>query len=127
MGIAPYLLRSGVLAIVSQRLVRRLCACSQPANDEADWLALPVKHARRAVGCDACHGTGYQGRMLLAEMFTAERSELGRAILSRSDAARLEALAIEAGMVTRWQRACQAVEAGATSPAEVRRVLGFAK
>jgi type II secretory ATPase GspE/PulE/Tfp pilus assembly ATPase PilB-like protein len=127
MGIAPYLLRSGVLAIVSQRLVRRLCPCSQPATDEADWLALPVKQARRALGCDACHGTGYQGRMLLAEMFTAERSELGRAILSRSDAARLEALAIEAGMVTRWQRACQAVEAGATSPAEVRRVLGFAE
>jgi type II secretory ATPase GspE/PulE/Tfp pilus assembly ATPase PilB-like protein len=127
MGIAPYLLRSGVLAIVSQRLVRRLCGCSQPATDEAQWLALKVNQARQAVGCDACHGTGYQGRMLLAEMFTAERNELGRAILSRSDAARLEALAVEAGMVTRWQRACQAVEAGLTSPAEVRRVLGFAE
>ena len=33
-------------------------------------------------------------------------------------------LPIQAGMVTRWQRAVQAVEAGATSPAEIRRVLG---
>jgi general secretion pathway protein E len=63
--------------------------------------------------------------MLVAEMFTAEPTELGRAILSRSDASRLEALAVEAGMVTRWQRAYQAVEAGQTSPGEIRRVLGF--
>ena len=28
-------------------------------------------------------------------------------------------------MMTRWQRAAVAVEAGHTSPAEVRRVLGF--
>ncbi|HUY31191.1 MAG TPA: GspE/PulE family protein [Pirellulales bacterium] len=125
MGIAPYLLRSGVLAILSQRLVRQLCSCSQAADACDGFLGLRVKQARRAVGCAECRGTGYQGRMLLAEMFTAERNELGRAILSRSDAARLESLAVEAGMVTRWQRACQAVEAGLTSPAEIRRVLGF--
>jgi hypothetical protein len=34
-------------------------------------------------------------------------------------------LAIRAGMVTRWQRAYEAVESGITSPAEVRRVLGW--
>jgi type II secretory ATPase GspE/PulE/Tfp pilus assembly ATPase PilB-like protein len=58
-------------------------------------------------------------------MLIPERTELGRAILSRCDASTLERLAVEAGMVTRWQRACDAVRAGMTSPAEVRRVLGF--
>ena len=29
-------------------------------------------------------------------------------------------------MITRWHRACRAVDDGCTSPAEVRRVLGFA-
>jgi type II secretory ATPase GspE/PulE/Tfp pilus assembly ATPase PilB-like protein len=125
MGIAPYLLRSGVLAIISQRLVRRLCSCSQETTTREQLLGLEVRRAQSAVGCGECHGTGYQGRLLLAEMFTAERTDLGRAILSRSDAARLEALAVEAGMITRWQRACEAVEAGRTSPAEVRRVFGF--
>jgi type II secretory ATPase GspE/PulE/Tfp pilus assembly ATPase PilB-like protein len=62
---------------------------------------------------------------VLVEMLAADQSELGRAILSRSDAARLEQLAASAGMVTLWQRACHAVSAGLTSPAEVRRVLGF--
>ncbi len=125
MGIEPYLLRSGVLAIVSQRLVRRLCDCREPIQDEAGRLGLPAERASRAVGCDECGGSGYRGRTVLAEMFTAEASELGRAILSKSDAAALERLAAAAGMVTRWQRAVAAIEAGLTSPAEVRRVLGF--
>ena len=52
-------------------------------------------------------------------------ADIGRAILSRTDVARLEELAVGAGLVTRWDRACRAVEDGLTSPAEVRRVLGF--
>jgi len=128
MGIEPYLLRSGLLAILSQRLVRRLCQCSRPSDDPAARLGLPVEGVvRLPVGCDACAQTGYRGRFPLVEMLTAEPTELGRAILSRSDAATLERLAGEAGMVTRWERAYQAVCAGLTSPAEVRRVLGFSQ
>jgi hypothetical protein len=63
--------------------------------------------------------------MVLAEMLIPGASELGRAILSRTDVAELERLAARAGMVTRWERACQAVETGLTSPGEIRRVLGI--
>jgi type II secretory ATPase GspE/PulE/Tfp pilus assembly ATPase PilB-like protein len=126
MGIEPYLLRSGILAIVSQRLVRRLCGCARDAADPATArLGLPVGRARVPTGCRQCMGAGYRGRLVLAEMLLARPDALGRAILSRSDAARLERLAVEAGMVTRWRRACDAVETGLTSPEEVRRVLGF--
>lgn len=90
-------------------------------------MGLPVEAVRVPVGCEACAETGYRGRFLLAEMLTAERSELGRAILSRSDASTLQRLAVEAGMVTRWERACRAIRQGLTSPAEVRRVLGFSE
>jgi type II secretory ATPase GspE/PulE/Tfp pilus assembly ATPase PilB-like protein len=125
MGIEPYLLRSGILAILSQRLVRRLCHCAQEGGDPAQALGLPVGRFRLPVGCDQCHGTGYYGRTVLAEMLQAEASDLGRAILDRSDAGQLEQRAVRAGMVTRWQRALAAVEAGVTSPQEIRRVLGF--
>lgn len=125
MGIEPYLLRSGVLAIISQRLVRRLCDCRRPIADEAAMLGLPAARAWRAVGCDACGGTGYRGRAVLAEMFTADSSELAAAILSKSDSATLERLAVARGMTSRWQRAVAAVEVGITSPQEIRRVLGF--
>lgn len=125
MGIEPYLLRSGILAILSQRLVRRLCGCAQQGGDPAQSLGLPVQRFRVPVGCGKCHGTGYSGRSVLAEMLQAEASDLGRAILDRSDAGQLEQRAVQAGMVTRWQRALAAVEAGVTSPQEIRRVLGF--
>jgi type II secretory ATPase GspE/PulE/Tfp pilus assembly ATPase PilB-like protein len=127
MGIEPYLLRSGILAILSQRLVRKLCSCCEPIADEVGLLGLPVASARRAVGCSTCAMTGYAGRLLLAEMLTTQHNELGRAILSRNDARQLEDLAIQSGMTPLAQRACQAVAAGLTSPAEVRRVLGFAQ
>jgi type II secretory ATPase GspE/PulE/Tfp pilus assembly ATPase PilB-like protein len=126
MGIEPYILRSGVLAIVCQRLVRRLCACKRPIDDAAALLGLPASRAWTAAGCSACNGTGYRGRTVLAELFTAvDKTELARAILSKSDAADLERLAVAGGMVTRWERAIVAIETGTTSPAEIRRVLGL--
>jgi type II secretory ATPase GspE/PulE/Tfp pilus assembly ATPase PilB-like protein len=86
---------------------------------------LAIERAHVAAGCPHCLGTGYRGRLVIAEMLRAEPNELGRAILSRSDAAQLEQLAERAGMITRWQRAQAAVASGEASPAEIRRVLGF--
>ena len=126
MGIEPYLLRTGVLGIVAQRLVRKLCECSVEESSKEDRMGLDVKSCRVPVGCEKCRGTGYSGRLLLAEFLRPE-GDLGRAILSRSDADELESLAVESGMKTRWTNACEAVEAGLTSPAEVRRVFGFSR
>jgi len=127
MGIEPYILRSGVLAIVFQRLVRRLCGCSRESRGDEELLGLPVAHARVPVGCPECAGTGYSGRTLLAEMFAMDQNSLGQAVLARADVATLEQLARDAGMVDRWSRAVLAIEQGITSPAEVRRVLGFSR
>ena len=125
MEIAPYLLRSGILGIVSQRLVRRLCECAQPDDDPDRRLGLPVERVRAAAGCELCRGTGYRGRVVLAEMLLVQRNKLARAILSRAERTRLQEFAVESGMVPLIQRACEAIEAGLTTPAEVRRVLGF--
>lgn len=125
MGIEPYLLRSGVRAILCQRLLRRLCGCAKISAEEEARLGLPVAVVRVPVGCAECSGTGYQGRFVLTELLLPHQSELASAILSRSDARELERLAVEAGMTTQTERACEAVAAGWTSPAEVRRALGF--
>ena len=125
MGIEPYLLRSGLLAVVSQRLVRTLCECARDDDDPRALMGLPVDRARVAVGCASCGGTGYQGRMVLAELLDPERLGLGPAILARADVRVLGTEALQRGMVDLWQRARLAIEQGRTSPAEVRRVLGF--
>ena len=125
MGIEPYLLTSGLRAVLHQRLVRRLCDCSQPAASPEDLLALPVASARRAAGCDVCRHTGYRGRLVLAEQLPPLVSDLGQAVLHRRDTAELSRQATAAGMISVFRRACDAVNGGQTDPAEVRRVLGF--
>ncbi|HND53983.1 MAG TPA: GspE/PulE family protein [Pirellulaceae bacterium] len=125
MGIQPYQLRSAVLAVLNQRLVRRLCECAEWSDDESARLGLPCERVRLPRGCDACHGSGYRGRAVLAELLVPDSTEVGRAILSCDDAPQLEQRAKQAGLVTLVERAVACVAAGETSPAEIRRVLGF--
>lgn len=125
LDIEPYLIRSGLLAVIFQRLARRLCDCSRPIDDPAETLGLAVKSARKPAGCAVCQGTGYRGRVVLAEMLLPNSLHLAGAIHARADVPALEAAARLDGQTDRWQGACQAVEAGLTSPAEVRRVLGL--
>jgi type II secretory ATPase GspE/PulE/Tfp pilus assembly ATPase PilB-like protein len=64
---------------------------------------------------------------VIAEMLVLSDEATAQAVLSRADVATLEGRAMEAGMIDRWARAVAAVEAGITSPGEVRRVLGFSR
>ena len=125
MGIEPFLLKSGLLGILSQRLLRRLCKCAQPSAELGDRMGLAVEQALMPVGCSDCQGTGYRGRFVVAEMLTVEEDAIGKAIRERRDAPFLEQTAVASGMVTSLSRACDAVNQGITSPAEVRRVFGF--
>ena len=113
MGIETYLLTSGLRGILNQRLVRRLCAsCRRQAG--SDW---------EAVGCGQCAQTGYQGRLLLAELlFLTE--PLRQAILARADTTALEAAAQIGRGPTIRSAARQAVENGGTTRQEIERVLG---
>lgn len=124
LGIEPYLLRSAVQGILSQKLLRRLCRCAKPTSDVAARCGLPVERAFVAQGCDECLGTGYRGRFVLCELLSPQHSDVGRAILARADVTELERLASAAGMVTQSHHAARAVEQGVTSPLEVWRALG---
>jgi general secretion pathway protein E len=123
MGIEPYVLTSGLRAVFHQRLVRRLCTCAVPGGDT---LGLPVATFRQAAGCEACRNTGYRGRLALAEMLPPLAGDLAAAVKSHRDSADLSRIALASGMTPVFARACAAIEAGQTDPAEVRRVLGFA-
>jgi type II secretory ATPase GspE/PulE/Tfp pilus assembly ATPase PilB-like protein len=124
MGVEPYVLRGATRLVVHQRLARRLCGCARSLGSEADFLGLPVQKAWAAVGCEACQGSGYAGRMPIAEALDPHRGEVPGLVLDRADAHRIEAAAVAAGMTTRHTHAARAVESGLTSPTEVLRVLG---
>jgi general secretion pathway protein E len=125
MGIEPYVITSGIQAIICQRLVRRLCSCARPADDVRQLLGLEITRASVAVGCDKCRGTGYRGRVALAEILIPSLPRISRAIRAQIDMNRLESIARKAGMVSLLERARVLVETEKTDPAEVRRVLGI--
>jgi type II secretory ATPase GspE/PulE/Tfp pilus assembly ATPase PilB-like protein len=127
MGLEPYQLRSGLLAVLNQRLARRLCGCAAWSERPEDRLGLDVPRCGVPVGCAVCRGTGYVDRFVLAELLMPGRTEIGKAILERADAVTVEARAVAAGMVSHARRAEEAVAAGLTSPAEVRRTFGFGR
>jgi type II secretory ATPase GspE/PulE/Tfp pilus assembly ATPase PilB-like protein len=125
MGIEPYVIISGVRAIVCQRLVRRLCSCASATDDPNQLLGLDVSNAWVTVGCPQCRGTGYHGRVMLAEILIPNDRTIRRAIRRHADVVRLEEIALRSGMVRLSERARRAVQAGLTDPAEFRRVLGI--
>jgi general secretion pathway protein E len=113
MGIQTYLLTSGLRGIVNQRLVRRLCqACRR--QTEGGW---------EAPGCESCFGTGYHGRMLLAELVRIDEP-LRQAILARADTSTLDRCVAKSGRPTIWSYAERALEQGWTTEQEIMRVLG---
>ena len=116
MGIEPYQVTSSVSAVLNQRLVRRLCVdCRKPGRDG------PFE----PVGCDACLGTGFKGRALIAEMVHLD-SELRKALLAKADLEELEALLERRGHVTLAQDGRRMVEDGTTTQGELDRACGTA-
>jgi type II secretory ATPase GspE/PulE/Tfp pilus assembly ATPase PilB-like protein len=134
MGIPPYALRSGVRSIVSQRLLRRLCVCSQPEDSDAALAALSLDaaehsaiNARRSVGCDRCRQTGYRGRLAVAEVMNLDSPAISQSVLNRRDAASLRRTAAASSMTGLLPHAARLVAEGVTSAAEVFRVFGISQ
>jgi len=68
MKIEPFLLASTLRAVVAQRLVRRLCPeCRRPVQASPSVAALlgfdQGAVVYEPVGCEACSGSGYKGRI----------------------------------------------------------------
>lgn len=82
-GLSDGEISANVMLVVAQRLVRRLCtrcrSLSPPSADSVSWLAsLGRKAPERvghAVGCEDCHGHGYQGRIGVFEVWRIDAEE----------------------------------------------------
>ncbi len=78
MGVEPFLISSSVLAVLAQRLVRRLCEhCKEqvrPDERESELLGgdEPVPWIYKAAGCEQCDFTGYRGRLGIFELIVLD-------------------------------------------------------
>ncbi len=133
MGIEPFLVASSLLAVMAQRLVRRLCpACKEPyeiSDDELRELGVnPASVSSRQVfragqstghgDCTRCHNVRYTGRTGIHEMLIIDE-QVRSQILQRVDSGSIKSAAIQRGFTTLRVDGAHKVLAGITSVEEV--------
>lgn len=106
MGVEPYLAATAIKGVVAQRLVRRVCpSCREEysaTDHEKNLLDIPSYEnliLARGLGCTACSGLGYKGRIGVYEILQVDR-EIKDLILTTKNSDILKDLAIKKGMKT---------------------------
>ncbi len=139
--IKPFLLASSLNLIISQRLVRRICArCKVTLRLDKQTLAqldaqLPstdlqahVRHKNlkffKGDGCTVCAQTGYLGRIGIYEMYEVDE-DMRELIMAGASAKEIEDAAVKKGMTTMLQDGLQKVANGVTTIEEIVRVMSI--
>jgi general secretion pathway protein E len=127
MGLEDYLLTATLNGIMAQRLIRRLCPnCKRPHEAEPELrarfgLSEPVT-IYEPVGCSNCRGTGFSGRIAVAELIVPDEN-IHRLILSRASHTEIEKAACAMGTQTMYENGLRQVLAGTTSLGEILRTV----
>ena len=130
LGVPAYLIRATVRGVMSQRLVRILCAqCKTFGPLDLDawreltqpWQMEPPAQIARPVGCKLCRDTGYMGRQGIYEVLV--NSPLVQPhITPHLETARIREVAMSEGMHTLRLSGATRVARGETTIEEVMRV-----
>ncbi|MGC4046385.1 MAG: GspE/PulE family protein [Armatimonas sp.] len=125
MGVPPFLVSSGLIGMVAQRLVRRLCEnCRRqgpPTQRQATMLQIsPSEKIWHPVGCPRCEGTGYRGRVGVHEVVSVDE-HFSRLIMERAGGSDLRKAAQQAGMIPIREDALYKIRNGITSADDVMR------
>lgn len=130
LGIEPYLVASSVVAVLAQRLVRRVCAACgiEDSINPADLVRLNLNDVDasellqwRGVGCERCRGTGYRGRVGIFELLKIGET-VRELVAQRSDASKIKSSAEMIGMRTLAHDGLEKIGRGSTTVDEVLRV-----
>jgi type II secretory ATPase GspE/PulE/Tfp pilus assembly ATPase PilB-like protein len=128
LGIQPFLVADSLVGVVSQRLVRKICAnCRisyQPSDQEKAYLKQPdIKELFKGEGCEICGGTGYFGRTLVYELLTIDQ-QLAGLIGQDADMHLIKEKYKNNGFVDIFAITAAKVTQGITTAEEAGRVLG---
>ena len=130
MGVEPFLVASSINLIMAQRLVRVICSqCKEPAPVSAEALLdigmsedlATSTQCFHGVGCPACGGTGYKGRIALYEVMPMVGS-IREAVLAGASSADIKRAAIEAGTSTLRMSGIIKIAEAMTTVEEVVRI-----
>jgi len=130
MGVEHFLVSSSVIAILAQRLVRRVCdECKTgyiPDEESLQNIGITPemyagKKIYRAEGCQGCLNTGYKGRTGIFELMVLDDA-MKNLILKTSDSNTIKRRAVRQGMTSLRQTGASKVLNGITTAEEVLRV-----
>lgn len=129
MGVDPSLMASSFLAVVGQRLARKICPnCKEVAIPDNSLLQLVGLDRERkehtfyhGKGCSRCFHTGYRGRIGLFEILEISKA-IAEMISQRSSSQAILQKAREEGMTTMMEDGVQKAILGVTTLGEVIRV-----
>ena len=130
MGVDSYSLVAALNGIVAQRLLRMACPhCAEPITPEPELLrrsglqdsALDGATFRRGPGCAHCRGTGYKGRLAIAE--TLPMSDVLREqLVQRASLSQIRQTARQGGFTSLRDAAVALARQGETTLEEINRV-----
>jgi type II secretory ATPase GspE/PulE/Tfp pilus assembly ATPase PilB-like protein len=109
-GVAPYLINSSLLAVLAQRLLRRVCKVCGGSGKV------------NSVRCEKCIGSGYSGRVAAYEIMTMT-DDLRSQVAKTADAVSIRELAVAQGFKPMRVDAFEKMRLGLTTDEEIRRVL----
>ena len=112
MGIPAYVIASSLVAVLAQRLVRKLCACK---TVQPDGSALPK-------GCEQCRFSGFAGRIGVYELMRLT-PRVRSVLLARATDDMVRRAAQATGMKSMFQDGLAKAARGITVPEEIRRVI----
>jgi len=133
MGVKPFLASTAIMAVLAQRLVRKLCpTCRQPHDPAGHLLAaigvrpeeLVGRQIYRAVGCKECRFEGYRGRTGIFEMFAMDSNLRELTYKGAGTSEIREQARISGGLRSLREDGVRKIIEGTTTIEEVLRVAG---
>lgn len=130
LGIHPNSIAGELLAVIAQRLAKRICKhCRQPATPDPVILEEVFPNGApddfrcfEGVGCDKCNGRGTQGRVAIVEYMEVD-SDIRNAISSQPPIGELRWRALDSGLITMRDSALDHVIEGVIPMSELPRIL----
>jgi general secretion pathway protein E len=133
MGVEPFLVSSSLMAVMAQRLIRKVCKeCRElykPSEEEIAKLGMSMDRFRalggdmvyRAKGCPACNRVGYRGRSGIYELLVLD-DDIRQLVLKNVDSGTVKKKAMEKGMLALLDDGALKIAQGETTIAEVLSV-----
>lgn len=130
LGMDKLLLSSTLLAVLAQRLVRRIChyckeeyELSEKERKVFHRAGMDVARAYRGAGCSRCGNSGFAGRTSIAEVMVMN-TEIKEQIYAGASMEAIFQAAQRGGLVPLFTEGLNQVIAGHTTLQEVQRVVG---